>query len=267
LGGGPGSWLPALPPNPPPNPHKILGNLFGVLALHEEIENFLNISKKAREFSQEFIRSIVNKLIGSNINELFWVTCIIISRIMRSQDAIELLIKNFFFPEAAIIALTQFELCLDISYIGNDVTRATQWVAHQSDKFHIWKVKDKIIDSEINDKNYKLEIFKALSAIKHGNPLAGGLGFSWRKDGKNIKISNGEIYDEFYHAYGIMLCCLSSYQMLNSLEDAKKAFSIFSPIEDDISDKLSFLLQETKELLKHKTRELNKIGEKTFKRN
>jgi hypothetical protein len=208
------------------------------LPLHEELENFLDLSKKAREFSQEFLCSIANKLKGSIINELFWVIYTIISRIMRSQEAIELLIKNFFFPEAAIITLTQFELCLDISYIGNDVTKATQWVEHQSDKFHVWKVKEKIIGSEINDKNYKLEIFKALSAITHGNPLAGGLGFSWRKDGKEIKISDGEIYDEFYHAYGLMLCCFSSHQMLNGLEDAKKAFSIFSPIEDDISNKL-----------------------------
>jgi hypothetical protein len=51
---------------------------------------------------------------GKTINAIIFVPLAIMSRIIRTYDAIGLLLKNEHYQEAAVLALTQFELRLDL---------------------------------------------------------------------------------------------------------------------------------------------------------
>ena len=67
----------------------------------------------------------------STINEIIFVPISILSRILRTHDAIALLLKNEHYSEAAVLVLTQFELRFDLLYVSSDIRYATDWVAHE----------------------------------------------------------------------------------------------------------------------------------------
>lgn len=217
--------------------------------MSEELNELIEMSKTARKFCNRFLLTCLSGSKGRTVNELFWVPLILISRILRTQEAIELLLKEGYLAEGAIIALTQFELRLDIFYIDVNIRRATQWVEHESEKHHPWKVKDKI--EEIYDINPKKKdaqqrIFQMLSAVKHGNPVAGGFGFSVRSDGKILSGTTGEVNDSLALSYKIAVCGFCIYQLLESLEGVSRAFSKFIKINGNLQEELIHLLQKSK---------------------
>jgi len=218
--------------------------------MSEELSELLQMSRTAREFCQRFLLSCLSDSKRYTVNELFSVPLILITRIIRSQEAIEFLLEKDYSAEAAVIALTQFELRLDILYIDTNVRRATQWIKHKSKVYHPWKVNDKIdkvygLDPKRRDAQH--ESFQMLSAVKHGNPLSGEFGFPVRMKGNKISGTTGQINDSLTLRYKVTICGFCVYQLLEALEGVSRTFSKFININNDLSQELAHLLQQSKE--------------------
>ena len=221
----------------------------GLVGVAEELRELLAMSKSAREFCHRFLLSCLTSSKGCTVNELFSVQSFIIARIVRSQEALELLLKEGFSIEAAVVALSQFELCLDVLYIDGNVQRATKWIGHDSKRYQPWKVTDKInevyrLDRKRKDAQYK--IFEMLSSVKHGNPTASGFGFPIRTEGRKVSVITGEIDDPFALSYKLTICGFCTCQLLEALEGVKRAFSKFINIDNGLCKELAHLLQESK---------------------
>jgi hypothetical protein len=150
------------------------------------------------------------------INEIICVPFIIFARILRTYDAIDLLLNEGFISEAAVLVLTQFELRLDLAFTAHDVSHATQWAEHEYiDRSVARKMEKKIngLFSERDDRKRLFEIFKYLSGIKHGNPIYSGLGFPARGNVDGLLISTGGIDDNFSVEFSRQLARYAKYQL------------------------------------------------------
>jgi hypothetical protein len=211
------------------------------------LDELLRFSQKARNFCAEFVTTHNRLAKGQAVNELFLVPSLILSRAIRHHDAIELLLRNGFTAEASVIGLTQFELCLDVLYIRDTVTRATEWMKHSSDRFSPWKVKDKIDDIWANDREMresKQGYFELLSSVKHGNPKAGLFGFPARVVSNSFTITNDQFADVFSRGHAIAVGGVCTYQLVESLQGASAAFGCFVRLDPDLDVERGSLLQE-----------------------
>lgn len=150
------------------------------------------------------------------INESIFVPLLIIARIIRTHDAIQLLLKHAHVSEAAVLTLTQFELRLDLAYTAHEPSHATEWAAHENMRWSVaqkMETKIKGLFSEHEDRKRLTEIFYYLSGIKHGNPLYSALGFPARGNGLGLEISTGEIVDEFSEEFSRKIASYSKYQL------------------------------------------------------
>jgi hypothetical protein len=150
----------------------------------------------------------------STVNEIIFVPIAIMSRIMRTHDAITLLLKNEHYSEAAVLLLTQFELRFDLLYVSSDIKNATAWVAHENPKALNTGMKAKL------EKLFKpaevarlYETFGYLSGIKHGNPLYSELAFPGRSRAGRFLLSTGPIDDRFAKTFSDVLFAYSTYQV------------------------------------------------------
>lgn len=230
------------------NPDYPVGNV--KCNMKDELGISLKTSRMISDFCQHFLKVCLDKAKGVRVNELLFVSSIILARIMRSQDAIDLLLKDGFLPEAATITLVQFELRLDILYIDNHVGRATQWFEHKSKRRQPWNVTDKIneiYNSNTKRKDGQHEAFRLLSAIKHGNPLAGELGFPmrWKKNG--VTVTTGDIDDVTSHAQALEISVFSTNQLLEAFKGSIVQFSKFIDVDEGLIGKLDQLLIGSKE--------------------
>ncbi len=150
-----------------------------------------------------------------HVNEIIFVPMMIMSRIIRTHDAIDLLLKNGHPSEATVLVLTQFELRLDLAYTASDVKHAAAWLDHEDTKWSLMNVKDKINTLFRDDvERAKLYyIFQYLSGIKHANPVYSELGFPGRIKGGKLLVSTGEIVDEFSEKFSNMIFAYSAYQL------------------------------------------------------
>lgn len=149
-----------------------------------------------------------------DINEIIFVPTMIMCRIVRTHDATGLLLKNNHPSEAAVLALTQFELRLDLAYTASDVKHAAAWLDHENTKWSLMSVKDKLntLFSGEDERAKLNHIFQYLSGIKHANPVYSELGFPGRLKNGNIFVSSGEIVDEFSEEFSNMIFAYSAYQ-------------------------------------------------------
>lgn len=159
------------------------------------------LEKAVREAAHEMINQIISYFFkeGTTINEIIIVPINIMSRIVRVHDAIQLLIKEQHPSEAAVLALTQFELRLDLAYTASDVKHAAAWLEHENTKWPLMSVKGKmdLLFKESKEVDDLSAIFVYLSGIKHGNPVYSELGFPGRAFGQSVKISTGPLHDDF----------------------------------------------------------------------
>ena len=150
------------------------------------------------------------------INEIIIVPLLIIARIFRTYDAIQLLLEHGHVSEAAVLALTQFELRLDLAYTAHDVAHATRWLDHENIGWSVAQKMEKKINCLFTDQDDRArlnDIFKYLSGIKHGNPTYSALGFPARGNGPGLEISTGEIADEFSEEFSRQIASYSTYQL------------------------------------------------------
>ena len=150
-----------------------------------------------------------------HVNEIIFVPMMIMSRIIRTHDAIDLLLKNGHPSEATVLALTQFELRLDLAYTASDVKHAAGWLDHEDRKWSLMSVKDKIetLFSEDAERAKLYYIFQFLSGIKHANPVYSELGFPARVKSGTMFVSTGEIDDGFSEEFSNMIFAYSAYQL------------------------------------------------------
>jgi len=222
----------------------------GRMIMGEALEDVLKLSREARNFCVDVLGTVGQLVVGRAVNELFFVPVIILSRMLRQHDAIEVLLPQGFVPEAAILVLTQFELCLDVLYLDNNVHRATEWMDHESMRHAPWKVKDKIEEVYSSDppiRDAKQKYFEVLSAIKHGNPLAGGFGFGIRRDGNQFSVTDGEIDDHFSQTHAVVIAGADAYQLIEGLRGACRAFSRFVTLDTALSPRIEELLKRCRQ--------------------
>jgi len=175
------------------------------------------IAMRVDEAAHELVKEIMDFFATGDrtVNEIIIVPLIIVARVIRTHRAIELLVDEGHPTEAAILALTQFELRLDLAYTAVDVKRAAAWLEHENTKWSLLPVKDKIAKLFSSKKEREMlgDVFEYLSGIKHGNPIFSELGFPVRSEGKHFVVTTGEIDDELTRSFGDLLFAYSAYQL------------------------------------------------------
>jgi hypothetical protein len=170
----------------------------------------------------------------STVNEIIFVPLSIMSRILRTHDAIALLLKNEHYSEAAVLVLTQFELRFDLLFVSSDMKRATAWVAHENPKaLNIGmraKLETLFKPAEVA---HLYETFGYLSGIKHGNPLYSELAFPGRSRAGRLVISTGPIDDRFAKTFSEVLFAYSTYQVAWSAQALSKLISTYAVMDHD----------------------------------
>ncbi|HBH03032.1 MAG TPA: hypothetical protein DDZ42_14120 [Candidatus Rokubacteria bacterium] len=215
--------------------------------MDDELERIVRTAQVGREFVAGFVATYARLVVGRDVNELFLVPIILVDRAIRQHDAIRLLVQHGFTPEASVIGLTQFELCLDVLYVSGDLSRASEWMRHDSTRSAPWKVADKINDIWREDpktRDAKRAYFEVLSAIKHGNPTAGPFGFPARATGNRLSVTSGEIEDDWSRTHAILIVASSTYHLVECLAGAAAAFGHFVPIDPGLEAKRGRLLAE-----------------------
>jgi hypothetical protein len=149
------------------------------------------------------------------VSEAILVPMAIFSRIVCTHDAIETLIAEGFYTEAAVLVLTQLELRLDIAYTASLPERATEWLSHEDRKWQVMTIGRKIKTLFTNgSESARLEeIAQYLHGIKHGNPVYSELGFPMRFNGHELMVSTGPITDEFTGQFAKLVGAYSVYQL------------------------------------------------------
>ena len=175
------------------------------------------LAKEVREAAHETVTAIMEYFVReqTKINEIIIVPYTIMARIVRTNDAIQLLLKEGHPSEAAVLVLTEFELRLDLAYVAHDVKHAAAWLDHENTKWSLITVGDKIntLFSDEAERAKLGKIFRFLSGIKHGNPVFSELGFPARIEGRTVQVSTGEISDDFSKDFTAMISAYSTYQL------------------------------------------------------
>lgn len=175
------------------------------------------LEKAVRDAAHEITLEIMNYFFkeGATINEIITVPITLLGRIIRTHDAIQLLLKEDHPSEAAVLALTQFELRLDLAYTADDVKHAAEWLEHEKLELSLLSVKKKIetLFGDGAERENLSKIFKYLSGIKHGNPVYSELGFPGRISGGKIRISTGPIGDDFEKQFTEAVYKYALYQL------------------------------------------------------
>ena len=166
-------------------------------------------------------------------NEIIFVPISIVSRILKTHDAITLLLKNGHYSEAAILVLTQFELRFDLLFVSSDIKYATAWVEHENPKALNMGMKAKLQKLLKRDAVRLYETFGYLSGIKHGNPLYSELAFPGRSRAGRFMISTGPIEDRFARTFSEALHAYSIYQVAWSAQVLSKLISKYAVMDHE----------------------------------
>ncbi len=176
-----------------------------------------DIEREVRQAAHDLTMQIVEYFNREErpINEIIIVPFTIVARMVRTHDAIKLLLNNNHPCEAAVLALTQFELRLDLAYTALDVKKASEWLGHTDKKWSLRSVTDKldVLFGGSDTRARMTSIFQHLSGIKHGNPVYSELGFPVRVVGRTVSLSTGDIDDDFSRRFKETLFAYATYQL------------------------------------------------------
>ena len=177
---------------------------------------FSEVREGAQELINQIIRYFVQRAVKAN--EIIFVPASIFTRIMGTHDTIELLLDKGHVVDAAVIALTQLELRVQLAWTAQDIKNATQWVDH-SDLFNtprkILTTITELFADEADQTRRLRTIFTHLSGVKHANPVMSELAFSGRstEGGLTLFTRTRIIDDEFSKRFARLLRDLSIYQL------------------------------------------------------
>lgn len=151
---------------------------------------------------------------GRTTNEIVFVPMAIVARMVRVHEATLALLKEGYLQEAAVLALTAFELRIDLLDTASEIKRATAWVEHSNPAQKPGNVKptlDRLVGKVQADRMY--EVFRVLSGIKHGNPLYSDLAFPISKRGNLLMVTTGPIDNVSTRAFSRAIFSYSTYQL------------------------------------------------------
>ena len=200
------------------------------------------LAKQIHSSATELVVQIVRHFCEGKdpINEIIFVPLTIFARIIRTHLAIELLIEQKHPSEAAVLALTEFELRLALAHTASDIKQATEWVAREDRRFLSMKTKDQIcaLFDKKADQDRLYNVFQHLSGIKHGNPVYSELSFPVRAQGASFMISTGPIEDEFSKKLNEMIYAYSIYQLSWSSQVVNKLTGQYAVVDKQLRVKL-----------------------------
>lgn len=210
-------------------------------------EEHYALARKCKETVVNFLLEYPRSLIGVTIGESFWVPALLLSKVLRCHEAVQSLVKIRLSSEAASVAITEYEVRLDILFIELDPSRATTWVEHTNPSRQPWSATQKrneIYGSRPKALRTEVEMYQALSAVKHANPLAGRFALPLTKKGKNWTISSGPLDDPTEEFQEKVTVTLSSLLVLESAAAAARLFARTSTVPRQFFDELSSLKAE-----------------------
>ena len=244
------------------------------------------ISPKSGEALQKAVRDAAHEITigimkyffkeGATINEIIIVPITLLGRIIRTHDAIQLLLKEEHPTEAAVLALTQFELRLDLAYTADDVKHAAAWLEHEKLELSLLSVKNKIetLFKDEAERENLTKIFTYLSGIKHGNPVYSELGFPGRFSKSKIQISTGPLGDDFEKQFSEAVYKYALYQLAWSAQVLNVCIAKYTNLDKAIRQNVRDLCatlhpfeQEFRQFLENIARHRpGHFGIKSFKR-
>jgi hypothetical protein len=104
-----------------------------------------------------------------------WAALMCVTRAAECLESLEMLSLLDRERDAAVLLAVLLELQYDVTYIGRNPLRATDWLTHTAEGRKPWKVRD--LQEALYPDPAELEACKAnyrrVSMIKHSNPVAG----------------------------------------------------------------------------------------------
>jgi hypothetical protein len=176
------------------------------------------------------------------INEIIFAPLALALRIVRTYEAVGLLLEDDYPQEAAVLALTMFELRFDLLYVASDIKRATQWVEHDNPKALSVSMKDKLLALFARLEAERLyDTFRVLSGIKHGNPLYSELAFPGRAKGRAFSFSSGPMDHRFGKALSAQIRAYAAYQLIWAAQVVNKLVAQYAVLPRDDRQKVQDL--------------------------
>lgn len=181
------------------------------------IESIIERSRMVQDTGGQGIADCLKVLAGQTIGGALFAPLLIFDRINQTHAAIAILAERGLPTEGMILLSTEFELLLDLFYIGRKSGRATKWLGHTNTRDGPWTVKSKIEDvfqSDASRKKGALDLYEMMCAIKHGNPAAGilGLGYNYNRKEKKITFDDGE-FNSLRSAVSTFVIATSTFQL------------------------------------------------------
>jgi len=215
--------------------------------VEDTLKDALAFSDRVHGFVTRRLLGSARSAEGSAGDEFYFVPMALLARALRHHKAIALLVSEGYITEAAIVGLTQFELCLDMLYIAEDRVRATDWMRHASERSAPWSVKQKInavyaTDPQLREANHGA--FCDLSKIKHANPLAGPRGFTMRVSSEKLTISAEPDADNFSRGWSIIMIAFCCHKILEAMGAVKKCHSEFVQFDEGFDAELGSMIAE-----------------------
>jgi hypothetical protein len=205
--------------------------------------------EEVREKAHELLVQISRYFYESQqpISEIIIVPSVIFSRIIGTHDSIRTLLLENYVPDAAIIALAQFELRLQLAWTAHDVKNASAWIAHPDLFSSPIRIKQKLKEYfkyPTVESTRLLSIFSHLSGVKHGNPFMSELVFGARTTADGISFSTGIIEDAFLERFAVLLARYSVYQVAWCSQLVNLYVAKYADVEHQLKERLRRIGQE-----------------------
>jgi len=151
------------------------------------LETLVETSRKLHDVIVRIVLDCSKELPKERFTTSLMAISMIWSRICRTHLAAIVLVENHLPGEAVILETTEFELFLDLLYLGQDLdNRAKDWLEHSRTEATPWNVGHKIATVFPTNQSAAKGTYELLCSIKRGNPAAGSLGFYIPHDQKDL---------------------------------------------------------------------------------
>jgi hypothetical protein len=227
---------------------------------HHAKPDFLELTRVNRNEIFSSLAELLLPLVGARIDESFWVPTALFTKVGRCEEAIRLLVDNGLASEAASVAITQFELRLDLMYLELDQNRSTTWADHEDPKREPWGAIQKInsLYPEGEQRDAQFSVYRRLCQAKHSNPVGLDLAIPIRGKGRSrdwIISPKDEVGD----INGRQILIVSALSLIESAASFGRHLARFITVPNALFEALRVfhtqIVDEHKELIKEQSAE------------
>lgn len=203
--------------------------------MNDPLPEFLEKSRETRKFCFDFLGRYLQGAAGGISHGSPLLALLICNRIQRMQRAIEELVSAGLPSEAAVVALAQFELRLDVMYIGDDDDKANRWMNNTNREKSPWPVRQKIerVFSDEARREHERVLYREWSAIKHNNATAREWAFPIRMRDGVVIVYSEDPYDSHTDALAAFVLLFGVLHLLESWRAALSALGAMAQLSDD----------------------------------